>query len=50
LNRYGTPPQRGRFRCEVANAADVMVTVYVNIGEWCFLNSSYYRLYSVIQY
>ena len=34
LNRRGNPPERGRFRCEVPNAAGVMVTVYVNIGEW----------------
>ena len=33
LNSIGTPPERGRFRCEVPNAAGVMVTVYVNIGE-----------------
>ena len=34
LNRVGNPPERGRFRCEVPNAAGVMVTMYVNIGEW----------------
>ena len=34
LNRYGNPPERGRFHCEVPNAAGVMVTMYVNIGEW----------------
>ena len=33
LNRVGDPPERGRFRCEVSNAAGVNVTVYVNIGE-----------------
>ena len=33
LNRIGTPPERGRFRCEVPNAAGANVTVYVNIGE-----------------
>ena len=32
LNRRGNPQERGRFRCEVANAAGVNVTVYVNIG------------------
>ena len=39
LNRFGNPPERGRFRCEVPNAAGVIVTVYVNIGEW-FVPSS----------
>jgi hypothetical protein len=39
LNRYGNPSERGRFRCEVHNAADALVTVYVNIGEW-FVSSS----------
>ena len=34
LNRAGTPPERGRFRCEVPNAAGDLVTVFVNIGEW----------------
>ena len=34
LNRLGNPPERGRFRCEVPNADGVIVTVYVNIGEW----------------
>ena len=33
LNRFGNPPERGRFRCEVPNAADDTVTMYVNIGE-----------------
>jgi hypothetical protein len=32
LSRYGNPPERGRFRCEVPNAAGNMVTVYMNIG------------------
>ena len=36
LNRRGNPSERGRFRCEVMNDAGVMVTVYVNIGEWQF--------------
>ena len=42
LNRFGTgtPPERGRFRCEVPNAAGVdNMSVYVNIGEW-FVSSS----------
>ena len=39
LHRRGDPPERGRFRCEVPNAAGDMVTVYVNIGEW-FVSSS----------
>jgi hypothetical protein len=34
LNRLGNPSERGRFRCEVANAAGVMVTMDVNVGEW----------------
>ena len=33
LNRVGNPSERGRFRCEVPNAAGDIVTVYVNIGE-----------------
>ena len=33
LNRFDNPMERGRFRCEVANATGVNVTVYVNIGE-----------------
>ena len=33
LNRQGNPMERGRFRCEVPNAAGVNVIVYVNIGE-----------------
>ena len=41
LSRYGNPPEqnRGRFRCEIPNAAGVMVNLYVNIGEW-FVSSS----------
>jgi hypothetical protein len=38
LNRQGNPSERGLFRCEVANAAGDMVTVYVNIGEWFAFN------------
>ena len=36
LNRIGTPPEsdRGRFRCEIPNADNNIVTLYVNIGEW----------------
>ena len=34
LNRVGNPPERGRFCCEVPNAAGDLVTVFVNIGEW----------------
>ena len=34
LNHRGAPPERGCFLCEVPNAAGVMVTLYVNIGEW----------------
>ena len=39
LNRHGYPPERGRFRCEIPNAAGDMVNLYVNIGEW-FVSSS----------
>ena len=34
LNRNDAPPERGRFRCEIPNAAGVTVILYVNIGEW----------------
>ena len=34
LNRFGNPPERGRFRCEVPNADGVTVTVYANVGEF----------------
>ena len=34
LNRRGIPVERGRFRCEVPNADGIMVTMFVNIGEW----------------
>ena len=33
LNRNGSPPDRGRFCCEVPDANGVTVTLYVNIGE-----------------
>jgi hypothetical protein len=33
LNSFGTPTERGRFRCEVRNNAGVTVDLYVNIGE-----------------
>ena len=37
LNRQGTgtPPERGRFRCEVPNADGAYVDLYINIGECC---------------
>ena len=33
--RYSSPPERGRFRCELPSAADpnTTQTLYVNIGE-----------------
>ena len=34
LNRLGDPPERGRFRCEVPDAAGDLVNEFVNIGEW----------------
>jgi hypothetical protein len=41
LNRLGNPSERGRFRCEVPNAAGINVTMYANIGEWFkFVSSS----------
>ena len=33
LNRRNNPSERGRFRCEVANAAGVNMNMSVNIGE-----------------
>ena len=33
LWRRDTPPERGRFRCELPNAQNVNQTVYVNICE-----------------
>ena len=35
FRRYSQPPGRGRFRCELPNAADPNVnkTLYANIGE-----------------
>ena len=33
LWRRNTPPERGRFRCELPNAQNVNQTVYVNICE-----------------
>ena len=43
LNRFGNPSERGRFRCEVPNAARDIVTIYVNIGEW-FATTNFYKL------
>ena len=34
LNHRGDPPERSRFHCEIPNAYGVIVTLYVNIGEW----------------
>ena len=47
LHRFGNPSERGRFRCEVPNAAGDIVTVYVNIGEW-FASSSTASFYKLI--
>ena len=33
LNRIGNPSERGRFCCEIPNAAGDTVTLYVNIGK-----------------
>ena len=35
FRRWSSPPERGRFRCELPSAADpdVTQTLYVNIGE-----------------
>jgi hypothetical protein len=47
LNHYGNPSERGRFRCEVPNAAGVNVTMYVNIGEWFYISSSTVNFYKL---
>jgi hypothetical protein len=47
LNRYGNPSERGRFRCEVPNAAGVNVATYVNIGKW-FVSSSTVLLWYIL--
>ena len=47
LRRFGNPSERGRFHCEVPNAAGDNVTVYVNIGEW-FVSSSTASFYKLI--
>jgi hypothetical protein len=49
LNRYGNSSERGRFRCEVPNAAGDNVTVYVNIGEW-FVSLSTTIFYKFIHF
>ena len=41
LNRLGSPPERGRFRCTVSNAKDVQQTVFVNIGMFNACMSNY---------
>ena len=33
LWRKGNPPERGRFHCEVPNAANINQTIYTNICE-----------------
>ena len=33
LNRIGSPPQRGHFRCVIPDASGTDLTLYVNIGE-----------------
>ena len=38
FRRYSGPPERGRFRCELPNAAGVNQILYINIRE---LSSSY---------
>ena len=32
LNRVNTPPEKGRFRCEVVNALDELQITYINIS------------------
>ena len=33
LNRRNNPTERGRFRCEIPDAAGDLMNLYVNIGE-----------------
>ena len=33
LNRRGSPPERGCFRCKVPDDNDVDQTIFVNIGK-----------------
>ena len=34
LHRRGSPPERGRFRCEVPDANNITQTLFVNIGMY----------------
>ena len=45
LNHYGNPPQRGRFHCEIPNASGVIMTLYINIGEWFISSRAVWTLY-----
>ena len=42
FRRFSDVPQRGRFRCELPNAAGVDQNLYVNICEFCYSVSEYY--------
>ena len=44
FRRFSQVPERGRFRCELPNAANSSVnqTLYVNICEFCYSVSEYY--------
>ena len=52
LNSRNNPTARGRFYCEVPNAAGTIVRVYVNIGEyhhhelWIVIATVYYNCYT----
>ena len=47
FRRFSGVPERGRFRCELPNAADPSVNqiIYVNICEFVTCNSTIYRIY-----
>ena len=51
FRRFSGVTERGRFRCELPNAAGVDQTIYVNICEFCYSVSEYYlRLIQCIMF
>ena len=51
FRRFSAVPERGRFRCELPNAAGVDQNLYVNICEFCYSVSEYYlRLIQCIMF
>ena len=48
--RYGAPPERGRFRCELPSAANFSVnqTLYVNISELIMIYTEWQTLLIII--